>query len=93
MDLFETPDEFIIRAEVAGVDPKDLDIEVSGNALRISGKRAEVPSIPGATYRLVEIQNGSFERVLKLPRTVDTAKVTAEYAHGFLKINLVKQSC
>lgn len=93
MDIFETPDEIIIRAEVAGVAPQDLDIEVSENALRISGKRAESSPISGATYRLVEIQSGSFERLLKLPRTVDTTKVTANYTNGFLKINLVKQSC
>lgn len=92
MDIFETPDEIIILAEVAGVNPEDLDIEVSDKALKISGKRTELPPIPGSTYRLVEIQNGSFERLLKLPRTIKTDKVTADYTNGFLKINLVKQA-
>lgn len=92
MDIFETPDEIIILAEVAGVTPGDFEIEVCEKAVKISGKRAEAPPVPNATYRLVEIQNGSFERILKLPRTINTEKVSADYTNGFLKINLAKMA-
>ena len=90
MDIFETPEDIIILAEIAGVDSRNIEIEVCDRAVRISGKRAESPPVPNATYRLAEIQNGSFERILKLPRAIDTERVTAEYANGFLKIHLKK---
>lgn len=90
VDIYETQEEIIVRAEVAGVDKDDLTVEVSRRAIRLLGKRSELPRIDNATYRLAEIQYGKFERVLYLPVPIDTEIVSTSYANGFLEIRLVK---
>jgi len=90
MDIYETQDEIIIQAEIAGVDTENLEVEINSKAVRIYGKRSEMPLIKNATYRLAEIQYGKFERILFLPRPVDTEVVTSSYSNGFLKIRLSK---
>ena len=90
MDIFETPDEIIIIAEMAGVDKEDLELEISNKAVKIFGVRGEMPRMENATYMLAEIQYGKFERTLYLPAPIDTEKVTASYQDGFLKVRLTK---
>ena len=90
MDIYETQDEIIIQAEIAGVDKENLEVEISSKAVRIYGKRSEIPLIKNATYRLAEIQYGNFERILFLPTPIDTDIVTSSYSNGFLKIRLSK---
>ena len=90
MDIYETPDEIIIRAEIAGVDKEDLGVEINNKAVRIFGKREELPRVENATYRLAEIQYGCFERILFLPSLIDPEIVSASYLNGFLQIRLAK---
>jgi len=90
MDIYETPDDIYILAEIAGVKKEDLEIEINSKAIRIYGSRYELPRMKNATYRLAEIQYGRFERILYLPSPIDTDKVTATYLEGFLKIQLTK---
>lgn len=91
IDIYETEEEIIVRAEVAGVDIEDLAVEVSHRAIKLMGKRSELPRIDNATYRLAEIQYGMFERVLYLPVPIDTEIVSTSYTNGFLEIRLVKR--
>lgn len=90
MDMVETPEEIFIRAEISGVDKDDLEVEINSRAVKISGKRAELPVIPNATYRLAEIQYGVFERILYLPAPIDPEVVSSTYSDGFLQIRLAK---
>jgi HSP20 family protein len=90
MDIYETPEEIIIRAEIAGVVKEDLEVEISNKAVRILGKRAEITRVAGATYRLAEIQYGKFERILFLPAPIDTEVVTSSFTNGFLELRLMK---
>ena len=90
MDIYETPEEIIVQAEVAGVDKENLEVEINSKAVRIYGKRSEIALVKNATYRLAEIQYGKFERILFLPTPVDTELVTSSYSNGFLKIRLSK---
>ena len=90
MDIYETPDEIIIQAEIAGVDKENLEVEINSKAVRIYGKRSEIPLVENATYRLAEIQYGKFERILFLPTPIDTELVTSSYSNGFLRIRLSK---
>jgi HSP20 family protein len=92
MDIFETRNEIIIQAEIAGVKKEDIVIEVSNKAIKISGHRKTNHPDRTATYRLAEIQFGQFERVLYLPSVIDVEKVTAKYANGFLELYLGKLS-
>ena len=90
MDIYETPDEIIILAEIAGVNKEDLELEISSKAVKIHGNRTEFPRVENITYRLAEIQYGRFERILYLPSPIDTEVVSASYSNGFLQIRLAK---
>lgn len=90
MDIYETPEEIIVLAEIAGVDKDDLEVEINSKAVRISGCRSELPRTGNATFRLAEIQYGHFERILFLPAPIDTEVVSSSYTNGFLQIRLVK---
>ncbi len=90
MDIFETPDEIVIIAEIAGVNKEDLEIEISAKAVKIHGLRSDPPRSRDATYMLAEIQYGRFERTLYLPAPIDTDSVVASHIDGFLKIQLTK---
>lgn len=90
MDIFETRNEIIIQAEIAGVAKENIVIEVSNKAVKISGDRKSNYPDRTATYRLAEIQFGRFERVLYLPSVIDVEKVSATFANGFLELTLGK---
>ena len=90
MDMYETPDEIIIMGEIAGVNKEDLELEISGKAVRVQGNRNQFPRIDNAKYRLAEIQYGKFERILYLPSPIDPEVVSASYTNGFLQVRLAK---
>ncbi|THB79024.1 MAG: Hsp20/alpha crystallin family protein [Desulfobacteraceae bacterium] len=90
MDIFETREEIIIQAEIAGVEKEDIIIEVSTKAVKVSGTRKCSQLESTATYRLAEIQFGKFERVLYLPSIIDVEKTRADFSNGFLEIILGK---
>jgi len=90
LDVQETAEALVIRAEVPGVEPDDIKIELSGDLLTISGeKRQQHDGAQGAlTYS--ERRYGGFQRVLRLATPVDTEKVRAEHKHGVVTITLDK---
>jgi HSP20 family protein len=90
MDVYETPEEFHIVAEIAGVDKDDMDVEINNKAVKISGRRPPLPRLAEASYRLAEIQYGDFERVIYLPTAIDPEVVSATYTNGFLQLRLAK---
>jgi HSP20 family protein len=90
MDIYETHEEIVIRAEIAGVNKEDLEVEINSKAVRIRGKRAEMSRNENATYLLAEIQYGCFERILFMPSPIDPEIVSASYLNGFLQIRLAK---
>jgi len=90
MDIYETPEEIIILAELAGVEKDDLEVEINSKAVKIHGNRPCFSRIQKSTYRLAEIQYGRFERVLFLPSPINPEKVSASYRDGMLEIRLAK---
>ncbi len=90
VDIYETEEDIVVKVSMAGVDKEDMEIEISNKAIKISGKRTGGTPREKVTYRLAEIQYGAFERVLFLPCTIDTDKVTASYTNGFLHMDLAK---
>lgn len=89
-DVFETPDEIVVMAEMAGVNKDELSIELDSRAVKISGRRKEIRRGAQARFHLAEIPYGYFERTLFFPRPVDPEKVTATYAEGMLEIRVAK---
>ena len=90
MDMNETPEEIIVVAEIPGVEKDDLEVEISGKAVRIQGNRRPKYCGDNSTYRLAEIQYGKFERVLFFPAPIDPEVVSASYANGILEVRLAK---
>ena len=84
-----TNDEWqLISAEMPGVNPEDIDIDVTGDALSISGERKPDKVIKDAHYHRRERSYGSFSRTIQLPFMVDTNKVEANFKNGILMISL-----
>ena len=90
IDMYETFEEIIILADIAGVNKEDLGVEISNKAVKIYGERMEVSRLSNTTFRLAEIQYGKFERILFLPVLIDTDVVSASYSNGFLQVRLAK---
>lgn len=90
VDLSETDDSLQLRMDVPGIKADEIDIQVSGNTIRISGEHKEEKEEKGRTFHRVERVSGSFARALTLPAAVKEDKVTAECKDGVLTIILPK---
>ena len=90
MNVTEDQDGFYARAELPGIDAKDLDISITADSLSISGERRIEEGGEGAMYHRRERRPGSFSRVITLPSRVDTGKVEAKSVDGVLTIVLPK---
>ncbi len=90
LDVAENNDEVMVRAEIPGVDPKQLDIAVQGNRLVISGEKKDTTESKENALHRRESYYGAFTREVQLPSGVDSAKVDATYADGVLIIRLKK---
>ena len=90
LDVTESGDEVLARAELPGVDPKGIDISVSGDMLTLSGEKKEEKKEERGSYYHVERCFGSFRRSIRLPGSVDPDRVSAEYDKGVLTIHMPK---
>jgi HSP20 family protein len=81
------PQRAIVKVDLAGVDLKDVSIEVSGRDLVISGERP-VQETEGRVYQQVEIDSGPFRRIVELQVEVDAERAKATYEDGVLRIEL-----
>jgi HSP20 family protein len=90
LDLSETDDALEVRMDVPGIKPDEVEIEVSGNTLRVSGERKEEKEEKGRTFHRVERSRGAFLRSITLPCAVREDKVQAEQHDGVLTITLPK---
>lgn len=88
VDSFIKEGNVVMRVELPGVDPKDVDISVTGNQLTIKGERKAASDVKGEEYLLCEVCYGAFERVIPLPQGVQSDKVHATYKNGILEIML-----
>jgi HSP20 family protein len=92
MDVVETAEEYIVRLEAPGIHKENLDINLIGEILTITGKREMAPEIEGEGYLVKERVIGKFVRTIRLPLPVAEKKVAAEYGDGVLVIHLPKQA-
>lgn len=91
IDLSETADKVTVKAEIPGIDPKEIDISIQNDTLIIKGEKKEEKEEKGKNYYRMERRYGSFSRSIDLPASVDTNKVTAECKNGVLEITLQKK--
>jgi HSP20 family protein len=90
MDLVETDDHFVLRADLPGLDEGDVNIEVEDNVLTVSGERKAEHETAKEGYHRVERAFGSFSRSLTLPEGVDAEAVTANFERGVLEVSIPK---
>lgn len=90
LDLAETNQEIIVKCEVPGMDPKNIDISLSDGTLTIKGEKKQEREEKEENYHLVERSYGSFTRSVHLPKEVKHDKINASYKDGVLKIVLPK---
>lgn len=88
MNVYDDGESFIVRAEVPGVDPKNLDVSVVQDTLTIKGKREIPPLKENASYHRQERESGEFRRAFTLPDRVEANQVHAEVKNGILEIRL-----
>lgn len=94
INLSETETDFRITAELPGIEPDDVEIEILGDRLMISGEKhaehTEKDEKEGRTYHRVERMSGAFRRAIELPFEIDADKVAAEFRNGVLTITVPK---
>jgi HSP20 family protein len=91
VDIYEHDGNIVLKAEVPGVDPKEVDVRVENNVLTLRGERKIDNEIKRESYHRVERAYGSFSRSFTLPNVVDTENIRAEYKDGVLRVTLPKR--
>ena len=90
VDVFDTQDAVVLKAELAGMDPDDIQIEVEDNVLTIKGERKFEETVDEERYYRVERRFGSFQRSLALPQGVKANEIQAGYDDGVLTVTVPK---
>ena len=92
VDIYEDEHNLVLKLEIPGVSEADLDIQVENNTLTVKGERKFEKEEKEENFHRVERRYGSFLRTFRLPNTVDTESVEANYEKGVLRINLAKKA-
>lgn len=88
IDCYMKENQFVVHADLPGVEPGKLDVSVTGNLLTIKGERSSERDIGKESYMLHEASYGSFERTVTLPEGADTSNVRASYKNGILDLTM-----
>ena len=90
VDLYEKDDHFVIKAELPGVDKKDISIDLKDRVLTLSGERSNENEVKEENFYRRERSYGKFQRSFTLPADVDADKIKAEFKDGLLMIEVPK---
>lgn len=90
MDIYESGNNLIAEVNLAGIDPKNVNVSLEDNVLRIEGKQEEKKEEKKKGYYCKEIRKGAFKRSAALPVEVQAAKAKAEFSDGILKVIMPK---
>jgi len=92
VDIYETENELMLKADLPDVNEKDLDVRVENNMLTIHGERKFEQKVKEENYLRLERTYGSFSRSFSLPNTVSTENIKAEYKNGVLTVEMPKRA-
>lgn len=90
VDVYESSDEIIVIADMAGLDKDELHIEVESKSIKIAGVRKAIQILQNVRYCQAEIPHGCFKRKVILPAPVDIQSAQASYADGILMVRMKK---
>jgi HSP20 family protein len=91
-DIFEDDESVMLRFELAGVDPKDVEVRFENGVLTLKGERMLEREDKRESYHRVELGYGTFTRSFSLPATVDPERIKAESKNGILTVTLAKRA-
>jgi HSP20 family protein len=91
VDIYEDGDNLVLKAELPGVNPDDVEIRVEDNTLYLKGERKFEKEVKEQSYHRVERSYGTFTRTFSLPNSIDADKVTANYKDGVLTLTMPKK--
>ena len=91
VDILEGKDSFLLRADVPGVDPSDIDVSMDAGVLTISGVRHSENQDDDTATQRIERASGRFSRQFTLPETADADGITAKSSNGILEVVIPKQ--
>jgi HSP20 family protein len=91
VDIVESDSDILIKAELPGVEPKDVSISLDNNVLTLKGERHSEREINRENYHRMERASGSFSRSFAIPASIDADRVTADFRNGLLTITLPKR--
>ena len=92
VDIYETENELVLKADLPDINEKDLDIRVENNMLTIRGERKFEEKVKEDNYLRIERTYGSFSRSFSLPNSVNSEAIKAEYKNGVLTVELPKRA-
>ncbi|HEY9700745.1 MAG TPA: Hsp20/alpha crystallin family protein [Trichocoleus sp.] len=92
VEMQETSDAIHLKVEIPGIDVKDIDVQVSAEAVSISGERKEETKTEDRGMIRTEFRYGQFQRVIPLPARIENTNVQADYKNGVLQLTLPKAS-
>ncbi|HEX4998306.1 MAG TPA: Hsp20/alpha crystallin family protein [Terriglobia bacterium] len=91
VDIYETENEIMVKAELPGIDRKDIVLNLENNVLTLKGERKFEKETKQDNYHRIERSYGTFSRAFSIPTTVDDDKIRADYKDGVLTIALPKK--
>ena len=91
VDIYETENELVLKADLPDVDLKDIDVRVENQTLTIEGERKFGQSVDTKGYHRIERSYGSFVRSFAVPNSFDTEHINAGYSNGVLTVTLPKK--
>ena len=91
VDIYETENELVVKAELPDFQEKDIDVRISNNTLTIRGERKFETSVKEDNYLRIERAYGSFMRSFSLPNTVNSENIRADYRNGILTLHMAKR--
>jgi len=91
VDIYETENELVLKADVPDVDQKNIDVRVENQTLTISGERKFEHEDSGKGFHRIERNYGNFSRSFAVPNSFDTDKIAANYKNGVLSVTLPKK--
>ena len=87
-DVYRTSEGWIVKVDLAGVKPTDVDIIIDGDLLRISGSRRDGTCGEGVSHYQLEITYSRFEKMIRFPRSIEHASIERDYRDGLLILRL-----
>jgi HSP20 family protein len=90
IDMYQTDDDVIVKAELPGLKPEDVQITITADMLTLRGEFKQESEDKETTWHIREQRSGSFERSIVLPTDVESDKAAAEFENGVLTVKLPK---